>query len=302
MRGTDVDVKARVIAHHRAHRLVKTDSGDMCLANARTRGDTAVVGDNVLCTRVDDNTLCIESVQDRRSVLARTDRRGRNRILASNFDCIVVVTAPKPGIDRLIIDQYLVAAENIGVEPILLINKVDLLTPESENRFRIELECYKTCGCEVVFCSAHTPASLQPFLEILHGRVCIFVGPSGVGKSSLIQHCVPNREVTVGALSRSGLGSHTTVAAYWYETGDSGAVIDSPGVREFRVDHLGATDIARGFRDVYNAAADCKFHNCSHRHEPQCAVKTGVESGEIDATRYSNYLSLLADAEQSARH
>ncbi|MEM7377299.1 MAG: ribosome small subunit-dependent GTPase A [Pseudomonadota bacterium] len=272
----------------------------MSAASARTRGDEAVVGDWVNCSRIDEHTLCIESVVERRSALQRRDRRGRDRTLASNFDSMVIVSAPSPGIDRLIIDQYLVAAESAGVAPVLLINKVDLLDGDDLAATRADLACYRLADYPLVFCAAHDPASLAPLADVLSGRSCVFVGPSGVGKSSLIQHFVPNRDIAVGALSKAGLGSHTTVAAYWYDTADGGAVIDSPGVREFRVDHLPPRDIALGFREIADAAQGCRFSNCSHRHEPACAVKAAVSTHTIDDRRYANYVSLLTDSETNA--
>ncbi|MEM9601841.1 MAG: ribosome small subunit-dependent GTPase A [Pseudomonadota bacterium] len=295
-----VNVRARVIAHHRAHRLVRTADGGVSAASARTRGDEAVVGDWVACSRIDDNTLCIESVDERRSALQRRDRRGRDRTLASNFDCMVIVSAPTPGIDRLIIDQYLVAASSAGVAPVLVVNKSDLLQGNALTATRAELACYARVDYPLVFCAAHDPATLAPLAARLAAQSCVFVGQSGVGKSSLIQHFVPNRDIAVGALSKAGLGSHTTVAAYWYDTADGGAVIDSPGVREFRVDHLPPRDIARGFREIADAAQGCRFSNCSHRHEPACAVKDAVSTDAIDAQRYANYVSLLTDSETNA--
>ncbi|MEM6988118.1 MAG: ribosome small subunit-dependent GTPase A [Pseudomonadota bacterium] len=261
-----------------------------------------MVGDRVLCSRIDDETLCIESVCTRTSALERLDRRGRSRILASNFDTMVIVAAPAPGIDRLIIDQYIVAAESAGVTPVLLVNKIDLLSDAEIDALRGDLSCYARGGYTQLWCSAHNPDTLAPMFAALAKRTCVFVGPSGVGKSSLIQRIVPARDIAVGELSRSGIGSHTTVAAYWYETDNGGAVIDSPGVREFRVDHLPPTEIARGFRELSAASVECKFSDCSHRHEPDCAVKRALETGQIDPLRYANYVALLTDSESVARH
>lgn len=293
-------ITGRVIAHHRAHRLVKTQDGTVRPASARTKGDSAVVGDWVQCSQVDENSLRIDQVEPRTAALERIDRRGRSRILASNFDRMVVVSAPAPGIDRLIIDQYLVSAVSTGVTPILLINKSDLLSSDQQAELREEFSCYADCGYEIVMCAAHKRESLAALEQMMSGHSCVFVGQSGVGKSSLIKALVPDLDIAVGDLSRSGLGSHTTVAAYWYEMHNGGAVVDSPGVREFRVDHLAPTDIAAGFREIADASAHCKFNNCSHRHEPDCAVKRDLDAGRIDRLRYQHFISLLNESESAA--
>jgi len=278
--------------------MVRTDSGELLAATARSKAQNAIVGDRVNCSLVDPDNVCIEQVEPRSSALERLDRRGRSRILASNFDCMIIVSAPAPGIDRLMIDQYLVAAEDAGVNAVVLINKADLLTAADRGNLEKSFACYRNCGYEWILCSAHDAASLAPLHRTVSERACVFVGQSGVGKSSLIQHAVPEQDIAVGALSRAGLGSHTTIAAYWYETPGGGAVIDSPGVREFRVDHLNPHQIAAGFRDIADAAADCRFSNCSHRHEPNCAVKTAVESGALDATRHRNFVAMMTDSER----
>ncbi len=255
-----------------------------------------MVGDRVQCSEADADTVCIESVEPRSSALERLDRRGRSRILASNFDRMIIVSAPTPGIDYLMIDQYLVAAHSARVRPLLVINKSDLLSQDQRRQKEESLACYAQCGYDLLVCSAMEPQSLATLNAAIDGQACVFVGQSGVGKSSLIRHFAPDQEIAVGALSRAGFGSHTTIAAYWYVTESGGAVIDSPGVREFRVDFLPPEQIAAGFLEIAAHARNCRFNDCTHQHEPDCAVKGALASDSISQRRYANFCSLIAES------
>lgn len=285
----------RVVAVHRSHWLIQDRDNALHKATAKYKAGAPVVGDLVSFSDAGGERVHIDAIEPRQSTLQRIDRRGQPKPLAANYTRLVVVCAPAPGIDRLLIDQYLVAADHGGVRPILVINKSDLI--EDMAALDSMLAAYEQARCQTVFTCATRAEGLQQLAELLKGQVAVFVGPSGVGKSSIIQHFVPDREVRVGALSAAGMGSHTTTASVWYELADDSAVIDSPGVREFRLDHIPTETVRAGFLEIANLGQGCKFANCSHRHEPGCAVLAALADNTLDETRYKNYLHLLSEAE-----
>ncbi len=289
----------RVVAVHRSHWLIQDSDGTLHKATAKFKAGAPVVGDRVRFSDASGGRVHIDTIEARDATLQRIDRRGQPKPLAANHTRLVVVCAPAPGIDRLLIDQYLVAADHGNVLPILVINKADLI--DDINSLAPMIEAYSQARCPSVLTCAKTGEGLDTLSELLRGQVAIFVGPSGVGKSSIIQHFVPDRDIRVGELSAAGMGSHTTTASVWYELGEQSAVIDSPGVREFRLDHIPVETVRSGFFEISTLAQNCKFANCSHRHEPDCGVRHAVEDASLDQTRYQNYLHLLAEAEESAK-
>ncbi len=289
----------RVVAVHRSHWLIQGKDKALHKATAKYKAGAPVVGDRVRFSDASGGLVHIDSIEPRDSTLQRIDRRGQPKPLAANHTRLVVVCAPAPGIDRLLIDQYLVAADHGGVRPLLVVNKSDLI--EDIASLDPMLASYQSARCDSVLTCAETGDGLAELSDKLRGQVAIFVGPSGVGKSSIIQHFVPDRDIRVGALSAAGMGSHTTTASVWYDLEDEGAVIDSPGVREFRLDHIPVETVRAGFLEIAELAQSCKFSNCSHRHEPDCEVRSAVNDKTLDGLRYKNYLHLLAEAEEAAK-
>lgn len=289
----------RVVAVHRSHWLIQGQDDTLHNATAKYKAGSPVVGDLVRFSAAGGDLVHIDSIEERQSTLQRIDRRGQAKPLAANYTRLVVVCAPAPGIDRLLIDQYLVAADHGGVQPLLVVNKSDLI--EDLASLKPMLDAYLQAGCQSVLTCATRAEGLVELSEQLKGQVAVFVGPSGVGKSSIIQHFVPDRDIRVGALSAAGMGSHTTTASVWYNMEANGAVIDSPGVREFRLDHIPVETVRAGFWEIAELSQGCKFSNCSHRHEPRCAVLTALANKDLDALRYKNYRHLLAEAEEAAK-
>ncbi len=290
----------RIVAVHRSHWLIQDQQEKLHKATARYKAGAPVVGDLVQFSDAGGGGVHIDSIEERESTLQRIDRRGQPKPLAANYTRLVVVCAPAPGIDRLLIDQYLIAADHGGVRPLLVINKSDLI--EDVSGLDPMLAAYQKAHCETVLTCAMQGDGLQNLAERLRGEVAVFVGPSGVGKSSIIQHFVPDREIRVGALSAAGMGSHTTTASVWYDLEGGGAVIDSPGVREFRLDHIPVEIVRAGFWEIDEMGQGCKFSNCSHRHEPECVVLEALQENTLDELRYKNYLHLLAEAEAAVRN
>jgi ribosome biogenesis GTPase len=244
----------------------------------------------------------IVAIEPRRSLLARPDGRGKPRPLCANVDQLIVVGAvPPPGVagtggNHSLADHYLVTAELLGLDAMLVMNKIDLADPARTAGLHEETACYRAAGYEVRFLSARTGQGLAELDELTRDRTSILVGESGVGKSSLLQALLPDRAVRVGELSAaSGKGCHTTTSTLLFHLPAGGDVIDSPGVREFRLSHMSPAELARGFREFEDFLGRCRFRDCRHSGEPGCAVALGEEQGAISRRRLDSYRAMLRD-------
>ncbi|MEE9335939.1 MAG: ribosome small subunit-dependent GTPase A [Granulosicoccaceae bacterium] len=279
--------KGRVIANFRAAVAVQLDSGELVRAMPLTKLPMLVAGDVV-----DYDDQRITRLHERATVLQRGDARGKPRPLAANLTHLAIVSAHPPGIDTLLIDQFCVAAENTGISPIIILNKIDLYEQTQRRKLDLMLKAYSQMGYHAIAVSRDSAEGMQALLDLLQDKSVAFVGASGVGKSSLIKFLLPDRDVREGEISAAtGFGSHTTSVTYWYEMG-GGSIIDSPGVRQFTFAELNSVDVRNGYIDIARAGQDCKFANCSHRHEPSCAVKRFVDDNTIAQWRYENYIKL----------
>lgn len=284
----------RVIANFGAAVAALDSAGQVHQAVPLTKLPQLVAGDRVLCEREGETTsLRVVSLLERDGVLSRIDRRGQPKPLAANVSHLAIVSASKPGIDALLIDQFCIAAELAGIDAMVVINKSDLLDEEQHQQCVDMLDVYRAIGYSAVLIDTKTKGKFEPLVDALSGKTLVLVGASGVGKSSIVKRLLPDLDVRVGAISEAtGLGSHTTSVTYWYELGSGGSIIDSPGVRQFSVSHLSAHDVRRGYRELADAAMECKFSDCLHVAEPDCAVKQGVKDGSIAQWRYDNYRKL----------
>ena len=252
-----------------------------------------VAGDRVRVERDGAGAVRATQLARRESVLERSDQRGRFKPLAANLTHLGIVAAAPPGIDTLLVDQFCVAAERAGLAPLVVINKADLLEARAREEAERLLADYRRAGYDAVLTDAKGETGIASLREALIGRCAALVGASGVGKSSIVQRLLPERQIRVGAVSQAtGLGSHTTSVTFWYELPDGGAIIDSPGVRQYSVSDLQPVDVRRGFREVQEAAAGCRFNDCTHAVEPDCAVRQAVQEDRIAGWRYANYLKL----------
>lgn len=283
-----------VVANFGASVEVEDRQGEIRRCQLRQNLPTMVVGDRVIWQRAGDGGVVI-ALQPRASELARPDALGNPRPVAANIDQILVVAAPAPAYSPELIDQYLAAAELTGIEPVLVFNKIDLI--DEANRGAVEqlLEGYRAIGYPVLTASTVASHGLEALLTQLRERVSVFVGQSGVGKSSLVQAILPHEALQVGELSaQSGLGQHTTSTSRLYHLPEGGTLIDSPGVREFRLWPMEPGELIHGFREFSPYLGRCKFRDCSHEHEPGCALREAVERGQIAPRRLRSYLRLVA--------
>ncbi len=285
--------EGRVVRRHGQNLLVRDAQGTDHHCLFRQNLGEIVCGDRVLWQPLHDGQGVVVALLPRESVLVRADYNGQEKPLAANLTQLAVVVAPRPEPAGFLTDQYLVAAERMGVKALLVLNKMDLLAPEERKRFLERFAHYQSIGYPVVAVSASTTQGLEALQERLAGETSILVGQSGVGKSSLINALLPHRPEAVGDLSpASGLGRHTTSAATLHQLAGGGEIIDSPGVRSFRPGHLDCRALEAGFREFQRFLGQCRFSNCSHRQEPGCALRAAVERGEIHPQRLENFLRM----------
>lgn len=245
------------------------------------------------------NPALITEVLDRKNYVVRksTNFSRQSHVIAANIDmAFAVVTLYFPEVKLPFLDRMLVTCEVYGVPVTILLNKVDLYRQEAPETVENFINIYTKAGYNVVETSAKTGEGIEELKKICDGKVCLFSGESGVGKSSLIKALDPTLDPKIGKISVAHLqGKHTTSLYEMYELASGGAVIDTPGLRGFGLVNLEKEEIARYFPEMLRAAEGCRFTPCTHTHEPGCAVKEAVENGEISAERYSSYLGMIEE-------
>lgn len=286
---------------------VRTSDGEVREASLRGRLKQATitkiaVGDEVEVEQDSGGAWAISAIHPRRSQLARREPGSGygERVVAANVDQVVVVfAAAKPEPHTRMLDRFLVIAEANELLSRVVVNKVDLVPQvEAERTFAD----YERAGYAVHYTSTKTRAGLDELHHSLAGLSSIFSGPSGVGKSSLLNAMFPGLNLRIGEISESvNKGRHTTVGAVMHPLPDGGYVVDSPGLREVGMWHLAADELDRCFPEFRAHLGDCRFGDCSHLVEPGCAVREAVEAGEISAARHDSYSRLRAELEESPK-
>ncbi|MCZ7586638.1 MAG: ribosome small subunit-dependent GTPase A [Deltaproteobacteria bacterium] len=282
---------ARVLANHGIRCLVRTESGDERLLPI-SRKLTAVAGD---LAEIDGER--VHALRPRGRVLARADHK-RTQIIAANVDRVVLVqAASQPPFREGLADRYQVFCAVMDLPLVLLVNKMDEPAPDVADRAR----AYEALGVEVLFASAKNGEGLETVAEKLSDGVSVLAGHSGVGKSSLMARLVPDHDIAVGDINEAiGRGRQTTTTARAYPFRD-GYLVDTPGVREFSFAGVEPAQVAPAFDDIAERAAECKFRNCLHQEEPDCAVRGAAERGAISAERYASYLRILESLKAPGR-
>ena len=289
-----------VIVNYGKSLLIEDSHGKLVRCVPRRRLDPIVCGDRVSWEPAGDGTGVVIRIENRDTVLNRADGENRARPLAANLDQIVIVTATEPALDEYLVDKYTVAAELIGVKPLLIINKTDLFDSNTRESLEQRVADYAGIGYQVLFTSALVNTGMPELVQALTGRTSILVGQSGVGKSSLIKHLLPELDIAIGKLSKaSGQGRHTTTATTLYNLPGGGRLIDSPGVRDFRLGHTEASELEHGFREFRDCLGQCKFHNCRHMSEPGCAVDSAAQQNRISPRRLESYRQLVAASQDN---
>ncbi|POF56532.1 ribosome biogenesis GTPase RsgA, partial [Vibrio vulnificus] len=266
--------------------------------NLRRGIESLVSGDKVIWRKGLESMAgisgVVEAVEPRTSVLTRPDYYDGLKPVAANIDQMVIVSSVLPELSLNIIDRYLIAAETLGIEPLLVLNKIDLLQEAELATYREWLADYEKIGYKILYVSKRSGAGISELEAQLQDRINIFVGQSGVGKSSLVNALIPELDIEEGEISElSGLGQHTTTAARLYHIPSGGNLIDSPGVREFGLWHLEPEEITKAYLEFRPYLGGCKFRDCKHADDPGCIIREAVENGEISEVRYDNYHRII---------
>ena len=281
--------KATVIATFSRRMLVRLSTNIEVDARIKGKKIKAVCGDLVnIEPIIGEKDWLITEIKERRNALTRPNKIGHIEVLAANLDALIIIASVSPLPDWYIVDRYICAAEIMGVQPIIVFNKVDLL--ERHDIKIDELLEYRKIGFPVIDFSVKTNVGSNKLLSLISEGCSIVVGQSGVGKSSLINKLIYNSDQRVGNISpKSGEGRHTTVNTVMKTLQNGGYLIDSPGVRDYAPALTDSAEAQLGFREIAKASQFCRFSNCKHLREPGCAIKQAVEDNKIDYRRYESY-------------
>ena len=285
-KGTE-ELQGLVITRYGQRQLVESNNGGLFQATGRQNIGLSVAGDRVLFQKVEGDEGVVTAIYPRKTELKRQDR-----LIAANIDQLWLVVAIEPHYQFELIDRYLIMAENSNLPINIIVNKIEL--SNNDNQLSNDFSQYIDLGYDVHFLSVKNKTNLEKLKKSLVDRSHIFLGQSGVGKSSLINSLIPDLDLRVNEIStKSKLGKHTTTNTTIYHIPSGGDLIDSPGIREFQLDDLTEKQIVNGFREFKSLIGKCRFRNCQHINEPNCAIKKAIESGNINSSRYESYLNIL---------
>ena len=293
-KAAELDIGLVVAAHGR-HCVVEDPDGQRLICHMRGKKSDVVVGDRVRWQASGD-TGVIETVEPRRNVLTRQDE-WKTKSFAANIDQLLVLVAGEPVFSESQLARALIAAEDAGIPACILLNKADLASVVAA---RTRLAPYAAMGIAVheVALKAQPEAARRVLEALFEGKASLAIGPSGAGKSTLINRFVPEAKAQVGEISTAlNSGRHTTTATHWYwlDPQRRSALIDSPGFQEFGMQRIDAQRLATLMPDLRAHLEGCKFYNCSHLHEPGCAVRDALQRGELGESRYRIYVEILGE-------
>lgn len=260
------------------------------------------VGDHVLFDVRDDGTAYIVEILERRNYIVRkaSNLSKQSHILAANLDlCFLIVTINHPATATTFIDRFLAAAEAYRVPVVLVFNKTDLYGSADNDELEYLTAVYESIGYRCLRTSAAKGEGIAELMEMMSGKVSLLAGNSGVGKSSLVNAIAPEIAARVGEISKShDTGMHTTTYTEMFEFMPGSYIVDTPGVKGFGTFDMETEEISHYFVEFFELSKDCRYGNCTHTHEPGCAVLEALERGEIAPSRYQSYLSMLEDKEE----
>lgn len=304
-------MKGLVIKNTGSWYTVKTDDGNVVESkikgNFRLKGirstNPVAVGDRVEIVRNQEGTAFITNIEDRRNYIIRKSQNlsKQSHIIAANVDqAFLLVTVNHPQTSTTFIDRFLASAEAYSVPVVLVFNKTDLLTEDELEYQKMMIDLYETVGYDCVAISAEKGEGIDDLLGLLEGKITLLSGNSGVGKSTLINKIVPGVNLRTSDISDShNTGMHTTTFSEMIQLERGGYIIDTPGIKGFGTFNMEPEEITGYFKDIFKFSQNCRFNNCTHTHEPGCAVLKAVGEHYIAQSRYQSYLSMLNDKDEN---
>ena len=303
-------MKGLVVKNTGSWYVVKTDEDTLVdckiKGNFRLKGirstNPVAVGDWVTIAPNKEGTAFITAIEDRKNYIIRksTNLSKQSHIIAANVDvALLVVTVSRPVTSTVFIDRFLASAEAYRVPVILVFNKTDLLTPEERHYQEMMMTLYETVGYHCVELSAETGEGVEQLLPLLQGKVSVLSGNSGVGKSTLINRIIPGLQLRTAEISDAHqMGMHTTTFSEMLSLPEGGWLIDTPGIKGFGTFDMEPEELTGYFKEIFEFSHQCRFNNCTHTHEPGCAVIEAVKNHYMAESRYQSYLSMLEDKEE----
>lgn len=290
-----------ITAHFGKNIEVEDNDGKIHRCFLRQNLGAIAVGDRVIWLPSQNNigendTNVITAIMPRQNTLTRYNKFTGSKLIASNIDQLFIVVAIEPPRAINVLDRYLMLAELQHIKPIIVFNKIDLLDEEDIAFQKDFLQLYQDIGYHVIYTSITAPQTIDHLKSLLTDKTSVFVGLSGVGKSSLLKAIAPENEVSIGELSlKSREGNHTTTTARLYHLADNATLIDCPGIRELAMGDLTPNQVIQGFKELRDLAAECQFRDCKHEREIGCAIIAAIESGKMAPDRLISYQNIIAE-------
>lgn len=287
-----------IVAHFGKNIEVEDDAGKIWRCFLRQNLGAIAVGDRVVWLPSDNDTNVITAIMPRKNTLTRYNKFTGSKLIASNIDQLFIVVAIEPPRAMNVLDRYLMLAELQHIKPIIIYNKIDLLDQEELAIQKDFLHIYQDLGYQVIYTSISDAQTIDHLKSLLVNKTSVFVGLSGVGKSSLLKAIAPGIEIIVGDLSlKSREGNHTTTTARLYHLENNATLIDCPGIRELAMGDLTRQQVIQGFKELWQLAGDCQFRDCKHEHETGCAILAAIESGKLAPDRLISYQNIVTEIE-----